>query len=75
MVGSQDAHPSRYAATVRVQQHRQDIIQARDNRQPRELGVVCSEVPENIRQERDAEGVSPRADGAHKKAVIKKLKK
>ena len=27
MVGSQDAHPSRYAATVRVQQHRQEIIQ------------------------------------------------
>ena len=27
VVGSQDAHPSRYAATVRVQQHRQDIIQ------------------------------------------------
>ena len=27
VVGSQDAHPSRYAATVRVQQQRQDIIQ------------------------------------------------
>ena len=27
VVGSQDAHPSRYAATVRVQQHRQEIIQ------------------------------------------------
>ena len=27
MVASQDAHPSRYAATVRVQQQRQDIIQ------------------------------------------------
>ena len=26
VVGSQDAHPSRYAATVRVQQHRQEII-------------------------------------------------
>lgn len=26
-VGSMDAHPSRYAATVRVQQHRQDMIQ------------------------------------------------
>ncbi|XP_018899039.1 protein argonaute-2 isoform X2 [Bemisia tabaci] len=26
-VGSMDAHPSRYAATVRVQQHRQEIIQ------------------------------------------------
>ena len=27
VVGSMDAHPSRYAATVRVQQHRQEIIQ------------------------------------------------
>lgn len=27
VVGSMDAHPSRYAATVRVQQHRQDVIQ------------------------------------------------
>ncbi|XP_070294244.1 protein argonaute-2 isoform X9 [Salvelinus sp. IW2-2015] len=27
VVGSMDAHPSRYCATVRVQQHRQDIIQ------------------------------------------------
>lgn len=27
LVGSMDAHPSRYAATVRVQQHRQEIIQ------------------------------------------------
>lgn len=27
VVGSMDAHPSRYAATVRVQQHRLDIIQ------------------------------------------------
>lgn len=27
VVGSVDAHPSRYAATVRVQQHRQEIIQ------------------------------------------------
>jgi len=27
VVGSMDGHPSRYAATVRVQQHRQDIIQ------------------------------------------------
>jgi eukaryotic translation initiation factor 2C len=27
VVGSQDAHPSRYSATVRVQQHRQEIIQ------------------------------------------------
>ena len=26
-VGSMDAHPSRYAATVRVQQHRQEVIQ------------------------------------------------
>lgn len=26
VVGSMDAHPSRYAATVRVQQHRQEII-------------------------------------------------
>ena len=26
VVASQDAHPSRYAATVRVQQQRQDII-------------------------------------------------
>ena len=25
-MGSQDAHPSRYSATVRVQQHRQEII-------------------------------------------------
>ena len=29
VVGSMDAHPSRYAATVRVQQHRQEIIQVR----------------------------------------------
>lgn len=27
VVGSMDGHPSRYAATVRVQQHRQEIIQ------------------------------------------------
>ena len=27
VVGSQDAHPSRYAATVRVQAHRVEIIQ------------------------------------------------
>ncbi|XP_021356155.1 protein argonaute-2-like isoform X8 [Mizuhopecten yessoensis] len=27
VVGSMDAHPSRYSATVRVQQHRQEIIQ------------------------------------------------
>uniref|UniRef100_UPI00358EBEC2 protein argonaute-1-like isoform X1 n=1 Tax=Myxine glutinosa TaxID=7769 RepID=UPI00358EBEC2 len=27
VVGSMDAHPSRYCATVRVQQHRQEIIQ------------------------------------------------
>jgi len=27
VVGSMDAHPSRYAATVRVQQHRQEVIQ------------------------------------------------
>lgn len=27
VVGSMDAHPSRYAATVRVQQHRLEIIQ------------------------------------------------
>ncbi|KAG7310560.1 Protein argonaute-2 [Plutella xylostella] len=27
VVGSMDAHPSRYAATVRVQQHRQEIVQ------------------------------------------------
>lgn len=27
VVASMDAHPSRYAATVRVQQHRQEIIQ------------------------------------------------
>ena len=27
VVGSMDAHPSRYAATVRVQQHRQEMIQ------------------------------------------------
>jgi len=27
IVGSMDAHPSRYAATVRLQQHRQEIIQ------------------------------------------------
>lgn len=27
VVGSMDAHPSRYAATVRVQQHRQETIQ------------------------------------------------
>lgn len=27
LVGSMDAHPSRYAASVRVQQHRQEIIQ------------------------------------------------
>ncbi|XP_014666290.1 PREDICTED: protein argonaute-2-like isoform X3 [Priapulus caudatus] len=27
LVGSMDAHPSRYAATVRVQHHRQEIIQ------------------------------------------------
>ncbi|XP_046362549.1 protein argonaute-2-like isoform X2 [Haliotis cracherodii] len=27
VVGSQDAHPSRYSAAVRVQQHRQEIIQ------------------------------------------------
>jgi len=27
VVGSQDAHPSRYAATVRVQKHRQEIIE------------------------------------------------
>ena len=27
VVGSQDAHPSRYAATVRVQAHRAEIIQ------------------------------------------------
>ena len=27
VVGSQDAHPSRYAATVRVQGHRAEIIQ------------------------------------------------
>lgn len=26
VVGSMDAHPSRYAATVRVQTHRQEII-------------------------------------------------
>ena len=26
VVGSMDAHPSRYSATVRVQQHRQEII-------------------------------------------------
>lgn len=27
VVGSMDAHPNRYCATVRVQQHRQEIIQ------------------------------------------------
>ncbi|XP_064651875.1 protein argonaute-2-like isoform X9 [Lineus longissimus] len=27
VVGSMDAHPSRYSATVRIQQHRQEIIQ------------------------------------------------
>lgn len=27
VVGSMDGHPSRYSATVRVQQHRQEIIQ------------------------------------------------
>lgn len=27
VVGSMDAHPSRYSSTVRVQQHRQEIIQ------------------------------------------------
>ena len=27
VVASMDAHPSRYSATVRVQQHRQEIIQ------------------------------------------------
>ena len=27
VVGSMDAHPSRYSATVRVQAHRQEIIQ------------------------------------------------
>ncbi|XP_018496698.1 protein argonaute-2 [Galendromus occidentalis] len=27
VVGSMDAHPSRYAATVRVQQHRQEIVE------------------------------------------------
>ena len=27
VVGSMDAHPSRYSATVRVQQHRQEVIQ------------------------------------------------
>ena len=26
VVGSMDAHPSRYSATVRVQQHRQEVI-------------------------------------------------
>ena len=26
VVGSMDAHPSRYSATVRVQQHREEII-------------------------------------------------
>ena len=26
LVGSMDAHPSRYSASVRVQQHRQEII-------------------------------------------------
>jgi len=31
VVGSMDAHPSRYAATVRVQQHRQEIIQDLSN--------------------------------------------
>ena len=27
VVGSQDAHPSRYSASVRIQQHRQEVIQ------------------------------------------------
>jgi len=27
VVGSMDAHPNRYAAIVRLQQHRQEIIQ------------------------------------------------
>lgn len=27
VVGSMDAHPSRYSATVRIQQHRQEVIQ------------------------------------------------
>ena len=31
VVGSMDAHPSRYSATVRVQQHRQEIIQDLSN--------------------------------------------
>lgn len=31
VVGSMDAHPARYAATVRVQQHRQEIIQDLSN--------------------------------------------
>lgn len=31
VVGSMDAHPSRYAATVRVQQHRQEIIKDLSN--------------------------------------------
>ena len=31
VVGSMDGHPSRYAATVRVQQHRQEIIQDLSN--------------------------------------------
>jgi eukaryotic translation initiation factor 2C len=36
VVGSMDAHPSRYSATVRVQQHRQEIIQ--------ELSVMVREL-------------------------------
>ena len=40
MVGSMDAHPSRYSATVRVQQHRQ-VRGGREQDGRGEGGTVC----------------------------------
>lgn len=42
VVGSMDAHPSRYAATVRVQQHRQEIIQELSS-MVRYVGVILTQ--------------------------------